>query len=233
MPRVKTQQQTPHLLTSILPLAHPLPPASQHAHFHIPAQAQATAPIAMLKLTLTLFLHHLPPTKLTTLSSSNFHSKVCASQHHFQSWLQAQTQACSCWVQQATCMWMPLSWRMPCPWTWAHFSLFLYYHFPILSPCLRPWRVTLLWRYLFDSYPCTITKSYDCYLRTYSSFFSYLWYDVFITYTLYLVLPMIRPFLSCPWPTLLISLLWDTLDSLLTLIRWFLSLTCPHDLSLW
>ena len=70
-------------------------------------------------------------------------------------------------------------------------------------------------------------------LRTYSSLFSYLWYDVFITYTLCLVLPMICPLLSCPWPTLLIFLLWDTLDSLSLLIRWLLSLTCPHDSSLW
>ena len=89
---------------------------------------------------------------------------------------------------------------MPCPWTCAYFSLFIHHHFSLLPPCLCPWRATLLWRYLFDSYPFTITKSYDCYLRTYSSLFSYLWYDVSITYTLCLVLPMIRLFLSLTWP---------------------------------
>ena len=64
---------------SVLPLARPLPQPCQHAHFHVPTQAQATAPLAMLKLTLASFLRH-PPAKLTASSSSNFHSKVCASQ---------------------------------------------------------------------------------------------------------------------------------------------------------
>ena len=81
-----------------------------------------------------------------------------------------------------------MSWHMPCPWTCVYFSFFLYHHVSIPPPSLCPWRVNLLIRYLFDSYLCTITKTYDCYLRTYSSLFSYLWYDVFITYTLCLVL---------------------------------------------
>ena len=74
------QQQTPHLPTSVLPLACPLPQPCQHAHFHIPARAQATVPLMMLKLTLASFLCHLLPAKLATSSSSNFHSKVCVSQ---------------------------------------------------------------------------------------------------------------------------------------------------------